>query len=51
MKFNDQMPELEVDPQTYDVTVNGELITYAGSQSTKSATLPTSTDPTYSEIP
>ena len=27
MKFNDQMPELEVDPQTYDVTVNGELIT------------------------
>lgn len=27
MKLNDAMPELEVDPQTYDVTVNGELIT------------------------
>ncbi|MGL5616328.1 MAG: urease subunit alpha [Sarcina sp.] len=27
MKFNDATPELEVDPQTYDVTVNGELIT------------------------
>ena len=27
MKLNDAMPELEVDPQTYDVTVDGELIT------------------------
>lgn len=27
MKFNDAMPKLEVDPQTYDVTVDGELIT------------------------
>ena len=26
MKLNDQMPELEVDPQTYDVTVDGKLI-------------------------
>ncbi len=27
MKLNDAMPKLEVDPQTYDVTVDGELIT------------------------
>lgn len=27
MKLNDEMPILEVDPQTYDVTVNGEIIT------------------------
>ena len=27
MKLNDATPELEVDPQTYDVTVDGELIT------------------------
>ena len=26
MKLNDAMPELEVDPQTYDVKVDGELI-------------------------
>ncbi len=26
MKLNDKMPELEVDPQTYDVTVDGKLI-------------------------
>ncbi|MGL5616322.1 MAG: urease subunit alpha [Sarcina sp.] len=26
MKLNDAMPKLEVDPQTYDVTVDGELI-------------------------
>lgn len=27
MKLNDVMPDIKVDPQTYDVTVNGELIT------------------------
>lgn len=27
MKLNNETPKLEVDPQTYDVTVNGELIT------------------------
>lgn len=27
MKLNDAMPELDVDPQTYDVTVDGEIIT------------------------
>ncbi|WP_436512401.1 urease subunit alpha [Clostridium thermobutyricum] len=27
MKFNGEMPKLEVDPQTYDVKINGELAT------------------------
>ena len=27
MKLNDATPEIRVDPQTYDVTVDGELIT------------------------
>ena len=27
MKLNDVLPDIKVDPQTYDVTVNGELIT------------------------
>ena len=27
MKLNNETPKLDVDPQTYDVTVNGELIT------------------------
>ena len=27
MKLNDATPELTVDPQTYEVKVNGELIT------------------------
>ena len=27
MKLNDATPEIRVDPQTYDVTVDGELVT------------------------
>lgn len=27
MKFNDQTPDIQVDPQTYEVTVDGQLIT------------------------
>ena len=27
MIFNCETPEIKVDPQTYDVTVNGELVT------------------------
>jgi urease subunit alpha len=27
MVFNGETPEIEVDPQTYEVKVNGELIT------------------------
>jgi urease subunit alpha len=27
MKFNGETPEIEVDPQTYEVKVDGQLIT------------------------
>lgn len=27
MKFNGETPEITVDPQTYEVTVNGQVVT------------------------